>query len=138
MPSIARPTPAITPDMAEFFEGARRGILMVQKCDQCGALRFPAHELCSKCLSSRASWVPVSGRGEIFSFNIMHQVYHPAFAAEVPYAVVVVKLEEGLKFISNLLGVKPHEIRIGLPVEVTFERAGDGVMVPQFRPRTRV
>ena len=61
--------------------------------------------------------MPVSGRGEVFSFNVMHQVYHPGFAAEVPYAVVVVKLEEGAKMVSNLVGVAPHEIRIGMPVQ---------------------
>jgi len=135
MPEISKPVPAITPEMREFFDGARAGRLMVQKCDSCGRLRFPAHELCSKCNSTASRWVPVSGRGEVFSFNIMHQVYHPGFAAEVPYAVVVVELEEGCKFVSNLLGVKPHEIKCGMPVEVTFEKLSDDVSIPKFRLR---
>ncbi|MGO9450725.1 MAG: Zn-ribbon domain-containing OB-fold protein [Candidatus Binataceae bacterium] len=137
MASVTKPIPAITPDMAEFFAGASRGQLMVQKCEGCGDLHFPAHTLCSHCLSTRASWVPVSGRGEIYSYNVMHQVYHPAFAADVPYAVVVVKLEEGPKYVSNLVGIKPDEIKIGMPVEVTFERMSDEVMLPKFRPRAR-
>ncbi len=123
--------------MAEFFDGARRGLLMLQKCEDCGALRFPAHEICTSCLSTRAKWAPVSGRGEVYSFNIMHQVYHPGFAGEVPYAVVVVKLEEGVKFVSNLVGVKPDQIRCGMPVEVTFEQLSDHVWLPKFRPRAR-
>jgi len=135
MPEISKPIPAITPEMREFFDGARAGRLMLQKCDSCGRLRFPAHELCSKCNSTASRWVPVSGRGEVFSFNIMHQVYHPGFAAEVPYAVVVVELEEGCKFVSNLLGVKPHEIKCGMPVEVTFEKLSDEVSMPKFRLR---
>lgn len=98
-------------------------------------LRFPAYEICSKCNSTESTWVPVSGRGEVFSFNIMHQVYHPAFAAEVPYAVVVVELEEGCKFVSNLAGVKPHEIKCGMPVEVMFEKLSDEVSIPKFRLR---
>ena len=52
MPEISKPIPAVTPDMREFFDGARAGRLMVQKCDDCGTLRFPAHELCSKCNST--------------------------------------------------------------------------------------
>ena len=136
MADPSKPVPAITPNMAEFFEGARQGQLLIQKCDQCGTLRFPAYELCSNCLSTRSHWAPVSGRGEIYSYNIMHQVYHPGFAAEVPYAVVVVELEEKCKFVSNLLGVKPHEIKIGMPVEVTFEKLSDEVTIPKFRPRT--
>ena len=135
MPEISKPVPAITPDLREFFEGARAGRLMVQKCDSCGRLRFPAHDLCSSCNSTASRWVPVSGRGEVFSFNIMHQVYHPGFAGEVPYAVVVVELEEGCKFISNLLGVKPHDIRCGMPVEVVFEKLSDEVSIPKFRLR---
>jgi len=135
MPELCKPIPAVTPDMREFFAGAREGRLMVQKCDDCGRLRFPAYEICSNCDSTRARWVPVSGRGSVFSFNIMHQVYHPAFAAEVPYAVVVVELEEGCKITSNLLGVKPHDIKCGMPVEVVFEKLSDEVTVPKFRLR---
>lgn len=135
MPEISRPIPSITPEMREFFDGARAGRLMVQKCDDCGTLRFPAYEICSKCNSTHSQWVPVSGRGEVFSFNIMHQVYHPAFAKEVPYAVVVVELEEGCKFTSNLLGVKSHDIRCGMPVEVVFESLSPEVSIPKFRLR---
>src|SRR5260370_39066267 len=98
-------------------------------------LRFAAYELCSKCSSTEWSWVPVSGRGEVFSFNIMLQVYHPAFAAEVPYAVVVVELEERCKFVSTLHGVKPHEIKCGMPVEVMFEKLSDEVSIPKIRLR---
>jgi uncharacterized OB-fold protein len=135
MPEISKPVPAVTPEMREFFDGARAGRLMVQKCESCGRLRFPAHDLCSKCNSTESRWVPVSGRGEVFSFNIMHQLYHPGFAGQVPYAVVVVELEEGCKFISNLLGVEPHDIRCGMPVEVTFEKLSDDVSIPKFRLR---
>ena len=135
MPEISKPIPAITPDLREFFDGARAGRLMVQKCDSCGALRFPAHDLCSKCNSTLSRWVQVSGRGTVFSFNIMHQLYHPGFASEVPYAVVMVELEEGCKFVSNLLGIKPHEIKCGMPVEVTFEKLNDEVSMPKFRLR---
>jgi|SRR5271166_1957002 len=136
MPEISKPVPSITPEMAPFFAGCREQRLMIQRCDACGTLRFPARELCSDCLSTRSSWVAVSGRGTVYSYNIMHQLYHPAFAAELPYAVVVIKLEEGAKFTSNLIGIKPHEIKCGMPVEVVFERVSDEVTVPKFRPRS--
>ena len=133
MPQASKPIPTITPDLAEFFAGARQGRLMVQRCDECGTLRFPAHALCANCLGTKSKWTPVSGRGEVYSFNIMHQVYHPGFAGEVPYAVVVVKLAEGPKILSNLVGIKPHEIRCGMPVEVVFEKVSDEVTLPKFR-----
>ncbi|HUO03934.1 MAG TPA: Zn-ribbon domain-containing OB-fold protein [Candidatus Binataceae bacterium] len=135
MPDISKPVPAVTPDLKEFFAGAREGRLMVQKCAECGQLRFPAREFCSNCWSKRAAWTPVSGRGTIYSFNVMHQVYHPGFAAEIPYAVVVVELEEGCRMLSNLAGVPPHQIRCGMPVEVIFEKLTEEVSLPKFRLR---
>lgn len=130
----AKPVPRITPELAPWFEAARAGRLVVQRCAGCGALRFPARELCSGCWSREATWQPVSGRGEIFSFYRMHQVYHPGFAAEVPYAVVVVKLEEGPTMTSNVIDCPPERLRIGLPVEVVFTEEA-GVVLPRFRPR---
>jgi hypothetical protein len=134
MSGTDKPIPAITPEMRPFYEGARRHELRVQRCQGCGALRFPARAVCSQCLSAESEWVPVSGRGEIYSFNVMHQVYHPGFAAAVPYAVVLVQLAEGPRMISNVVGVDPHALRIGLPVRVVFEPLSDEVTLPKFTP----
>lgn len=133
MSSYNKPIPARTPELEPFFAAAQRRQLVVQRCRQCGTYRFPAREICSGCLSNAADWVPVSGKGEVFSFNVMHQVYHPGFAAEVPYAVVVVKLAEGAKMISNLVGISHDQIRIGMPVEVVFEDISDEITLPKFR-----
>jgi uncharacterized OB-fold protein len=119
--------------MAPYFAAAREGRLVVQRCAECALMRFPARELCSGCLSTASTWIQVSGRGEIYSFNVMHQLYHPAFAAEVPYAVVVVKLAEGLKMTSSVVDCPPHDIRIGMPVTVVFEPVSPEVVLPKFR-----
>jgi hypothetical protein len=125
--------PDITPEMAPFFAAARRRELVVQRCRGCGAYRFPARDICSRCLAREASWERVSGRGTIFSFAIMHQAYHPAF--EVPYAVVVVELEEGVRMLSNVVDCPLSELTIGMPVEVVFEELTAEVTLPKFRPR---
>jgi uncharacterized OB-fold protein len=131
---MTKPVPTVTPEMRPFFAAAKRRQLVVQRCLDCGAYRFPAREICSACLSTKSEWKAVSGRGEVFSFNVMHQVYHPGFAAEVPYAVVLVKLAEGPKMTSNLVGVAPRDIRIGMPVRVVFEDLSDEVTLPKFEP----
>jgi uncharacterized OB-fold protein len=130
---VAKPLPQISAEMAPFFEAARRHQLMVQRCRGCGTLRFPARDRCSACLARDADWVPVSGRGTVFSFAVMHQVYNPGFAAEVPYAVVLVQLEEGPRLISNVVGGPPGDIRIGMPVEVVFETVSPEVTLPKVR-----
>jgi len=135
MSEYKKPIPAITPDMKPFFDAAKRHELVVQRCRGCGVHRFPAREICSSCLSREAEWVKVSGAGEIFSYNVMHQVYHPGFADEVPYAVVVVKLQEGAKMNSNLKGIAPDAIKIGMPVRVVFEDVSDEVTLPKFVKR---
>jgi uncharacterized OB-fold protein len=135
--SAAKPIPQITPDLAAFFAAAGEERLVVQRCRECGLRRFPPREICNACLSTASEWTQVSGRGEIFSFNVMHQIYHPGFAAEVPYAVVVVKLDEGPKITSSVVDCAPAELRIGMPVEVVFERVSSEVALPKFRRATR-
>ena len=128
-----RPIPDTSGALEPFFAAARGHRLVVQRCAGCGALRVPPRELCSACLSTAATWQEVSGRGEVFSYNVMHQVYHPGFAAAVPYAVVSVKLAEGPRITSSLLDCPPDAIRIGMPVIVTFEEIAPDVVLPKFR-----
>ena len=135
MSEYQKPIPAITPAIAPFFEGAKRNELVIQKCTACGTYRFPPRDICSNCLSNRSQWEKVSGEGEVFSYNIMHQVYHPGFAAEVPYAVVLVELKEGPRITSNLVGVPANEVRIGMPVKAVFEKLSDEVTLPKFAKR---
>lgn len=133
MSSIAKPVPLVTEEMRPFFDGAKRGELWLQRCADCGTYRFPARAWCSSCLSQRTQWERSSGRGEVYAFTVMHQVYHPAFATEVPYAVVIVKLAEGPKVTSKLVDVAADAVRIGLAVEVEFEDFGPDVSLPVFR-----
>jgi len=132
-----KPLPEITPAMRPFWDAARRHELVVQRCESCRTYRFPARDICSRCLSRDAEWVRVSGRGSVFSWAVMHQVYHPGFASEVPYAVVVIGLDEGARLVSNLVGCPPDEIRADMAVEVVFEDVTPEVTLPKFRPVPR-
>ncbi len=135
MTTVAKPLPQISAEMAPWFDAARRHELVAQRCAGCDTWRFPARDLCSRCLSRDFAWERVSGRGTVFSFAVMHQVYHPAFAAEVPYPVVVVELDEGARMLSNLVDCPVDQLRIGMPVEVVFDDVTPDVTLPKFRPR---
>jgi uncharacterized OB-fold protein len=124
--------PNVSREMKPFFDAARNHQLVMQKCDQCGKLRFPAAPLCLACDSDKASWTPVSGRGQVFSFTVMHRAYHPAFKA--PYTLAMIELNEGVKMTSNLLDIEPDKVKCGMPVEVVFDRLNDEVTLPRFRP----
>lgn len=131
---LERPLPDVSERMRPFWDAAREGRLVIQACARCSARHFPAAETCDGCLRGDAlGWVAASGRGTVFSYVVMHQVYDPAFAAAAPYAVLDVKLEEGPRMISGIVGCDPAELRVGMPVAIEFETRGE-LNLPLFRP----
>ena len=123
-----------TPETAGFYEGARNGELRLQRCDDCGAWRFPPQPVCASCRSSRSSWAAVSGRGTVYSFVVIHQSASPALAERVPYDVVLVEPDEapGVRIVGNTVGCELDALAVGMAVEVAFEPAGEE-FVPVFR-----
>lgn len=130
-----RPLPVPDEDSRPFWEGCRRHQLLMQRCSACGVLRFHPRPMCSKCRSMVSEWVPVSGRGTIASRVVVHAPVLPAFQDRVPYAVVLVELDEdpGLRLVGNVLDAAPEQVRIGLPVRVAFEELTDEVTLPQWQ-----
>jgi uncharacterized OB-fold protein len=133
--AIEKPLPRPTEDSAPFWEAAHRGELRMQRCGDCGHIRFPPALLCARCLSERAEWVALSGRGTVFSWIVVHQSQHPAFNSDVPYNVAIIELEEGPRLHTNIVDCANDRIYIGMPVEVTFERVSDDTALVKFRPR---
>jgi len=127
-----RPLPDTSRRMDPFWRAAKRELLVIQQCSDCGRHRFPATELCSGCLSGEAEWVTASGRGELFSFVIVHHALDPYFASRTPYLVADVKLKEGPHMISTLVGHAPSDARIGDPLVVRFEKLNDDFSLPVF------
>ena len=119
---------------AEFYEYCAKGELRFQRCVGCRAWRHLPRVMCAKCGSPRWHWERASGHGRIFSWTVTHRPPHPALAAEVPYAAVVVEMEEGVRLVSRLRGLAPEKVELELPVEVEFEELSDGFTLPVFRP----
>jgi len=130
----ARPIPGPDEESQPYFDGAREGRLMLMRCDGCGAWRFPARDRCDMCWSTATSWAQASGKGTVYTFGIMHQLYHPGFKDHLPYNVAVIELEEGPRMFANIVGCANEAIRVGMPVEVTFEQLTPEVSLPRFRP----
>jgi uncharacterized OB-fold protein len=128
-----KPIPVPDAASAPYFDGAKQGKLMMQRCKDCGAWHHPVRTYCDDCLSPNLAWQQASGKGEVYNFALMHYVYHPAFASEVPYNLTVVKLAEGPVVETNLIECKNSEIKIGLPVEAVFVKLSPEVTVPKFR-----
>jgi uncharacterized OB-fold protein len=101
-----------------------------------GGIGTPLRPRCVRCFSAELAWAPAGGRGTLYSFALMHQVYDPAFADQVPYNIAVVELDEGVRMTTNVVGCANAELWIGMPLEVTFEQVSDEVAIPKFRRST--
>jgi uncharacterized OB-fold protein/acyl dehydratase len=127
-----RPRPALTQDNAFFFEGAKQGKLLIQHCVSCGRLRHPPRPMCDVCHSLEWDTVEASGRGVVYSFVVNHHPQVPAF--DYPLVVGLVELEEGTRLVSNVVGVEPAAVHVGMPVEVEFVAFDPELTLPQFHP----
>ncbi len=128
-----KPLPYIHPETKEYWDGAGRDELLVRRCRSCGAYHFYPRDFCPSCFSFDVGWVKASGRGTIYSFTVCHRGA-PGFEDDVPYNLVLVELEEGVRMMSNVIGCANEDLTIGMPVEVVFEDAGGNVTLPKFRP----
>ncbi len=127
-----RPRPGITHDNSFFWEGVAQGKLLIQRCTACNVLRHPPSPMCPRCRSFDWNTREACGRGTIYSF-VLH--YHPRILPFEPgHPVAVIELEEGTRLVTDLVGIEPEDVEIGLPVEVEFNRVDDELILPQFRP----
>ena len=131
-PGTGIPLPRPTELSRPHWDGCREGVLRVQRCRECQTYVFIPEPFCTECQSEELEWVESSGRGTLYSMTTVHRPQRPEF--EVPYTVAIVELEEGWHMLTNLVGCPPEEMRVGMPVEVTFQRMSDEVTLPLFRP----
>lgn len=113
-----------------FWEGCQSKQLRYQRCAACGLANFPPTEHCRQCLSEDLDWRQSIGVGEIYSWTV---VYRPVTAEfEPPYAPAIVSLDEGYQMLTNIVGVPPEDIEVGLRVRVQFHDVGPDVTLPYF------
>ena len=136
MADPARPQPQPDPLSQPFWDAAAAGRLAIQRCDACDYYSHPPRPLCPRCSSAALAFVPVSGRGRVYTFTTNHQRNVAGFEAAVPYCNLVVELDEQprLFLISDVPAADAGWVEIGASVEVCFEPLADGLALPQFRP----
>ena len=126
--------PRITPDSAPFWSGLRERKLLLPYCRDCGAPHLPPGPVCPGCFSDRLEWREASGRGRVSTWTVVHKAWFPAFAADVPYNVVQVELDEGPRLSTRVVGMPNDRLAIGLAVVIDFDEERAGITLPRFRP----
>ena len=124
VPKWLMPRPA--QEGREFWAGAHRGELRIQRCTSCGLHQHYARMLCSHCGKETLEWVTASGTGTIYSFTVIRQNGVPPFNERVPFVVATVDLDEaGARLIAAMPALDPDKARVGLRVRASFRPAGD-------------
>ncbi|MBI2872150.1 MAG: OB-fold domain-containing protein [Chloroflexi bacterium] len=122
-----------------FWDAAKEHRLVIQRCQRCRHYHHPPVFLCTNCNDPKATlaFEGVSGRGTVYAHYVHHFKNIGGFEDKAPYPVVAVELEEqrGLLMVTNILHCPYDQLRVGMPVEVVFEKASDEITIPQFRPR---
>ena len=131
-----RPRDVAVDDSDEpFWAACREHRFLVHRCTICGRSYWPA----SSCVdhgSAAMEWEPASGKGEVHTFTVVHHAYDPATAARVPYALAVVRLDEGPFFHTDIVGIDPGDVHVGMRVSVVFDAVDDDTVLPRFTPES--
>lgn len=110
------------PFVENFYKFCADRKLMGVKCRQCGAIRCPPRTICPECFSDKFDWIELKGRGTLLTYTIIH--FPPSqFQALAPYAVGIIKLEQGPQLSGMIRNLKLEELRIGMELLVDFETA---------------
>ncbi len=128
------PNPLNRETSMPFWEAARRHELVMPRCTRCDRLFFYPREVCPVCLAPDIDWVPVSGRGRLHSFTVIHQPANPAFREDAPYIYAAIQLDEGPRMIANLVDCPPEQARIDMPVVAAYDDVTPEVTLVKFRP----
>jgi len=130
----AKPLPRGEHYNGAFYDYCKQHELRFQRCSDCQTWRHMPRESCRHCGSFNWTWERSGGTGKIFSWTVIHRALHPGFNDEIPYAAVVVELDEGVRVVSHVVDLDIADLRIGLPVEVVFEDVTPDTTLHKFRP----
>lgn len=128
-----RPLPQTAGADAPFWQALRRREVKVQRCGSCGRHRFPATRFCANCRSDANEWVAVAPTGTLETWCVFHRPYFEGLP--VPYTVIQVKLDCGVRLFSNPSSVEANMLRIGMPMTAVFEDVTDDVTLLKFKPK---
>jgi uncharacterized OB-fold protein len=130
----SKPLPHLDEESRPWWEALQRHELYIQKCRDCGDLRYYPRAMCTSCMSSNTEWIKCSGRGKVYTFTATYQNNVPGFRESLPYIMAYVELDEGLKMLTNLVECPPDQVKIDMPVEVVYEDVTPEVTLAKFRP----
>lgn len=129
------PRPEPDWDDRDYWAHCANRELKFQACGECGIVRHPPRPMCGNCQSTKVKWVPAPDEGEIYSYNVVHYVSHPAVTTKVPYVGALIEFEglPGVRLVTNITDVDPAKVKIGMRAKLYWDDIGDDMFIPRFR-----
>lgn len=136
---VDKPLPVITDQTRPFWQGAREGRLMLQKCSRCGTFNFHPKPWCIECGCRELVWTEAKPFGTVYSHTVSYAVAmnFKGWTDELPVVLCLVDLDNGARMYAQVTDCTPEQIHIGMRVQAYFEPISDEAGIPKFRPVER-
>ena len=128
--------PALDAKNRAWFTSGR---LELKACARCAVVQFPPEDACRACGSFELGTRESAGWGVVESVAVVHHAVHPLLLLRVPYAVVLVALDDArhVRLLGNVLNRPSDGVAIGDRVRVVFEvvtdpESGEVLRIPQW------
>ena len=115
----------------QFYKFLAQRKLMAGKCQHCGKIHLPPRPLCDNCFSQQFKWIPIAGKGKLLTYTVIH-IAPTQFQAMAPYAVGIIKLENGAKIPGMITGATQGQLRIGMDLTIDFGTCNTAQQWPQW------
>ena len=131
-PTFEKPLPDVSPETGPFWKGLKEHTLVLQRCSHCGTIRHYPRPMCDQCFSLDSEWIEATGRGKVHSWTVAHHPFHMGFKQDLPYVVLTVDLDEGVRMVGPLRGATEADLAVGAAVTICFEDVNEKVTLPGF------
>ena len=133
---LQKPIREPTADIQPFWDGVKRGVLILPRCNSCGRLHNCPRPYCANCSSRDLTWVRCSGKGRVHSYLIEHGQHGLGVGLRINPAeiIAVVEIDGGMRILGGLTGTTLDSVRLDMPVEIVFEDMDDGPTMFKFKP----
>jgi uncharacterized OB-fold protein len=128
--------PTRRPGTVDYWDACQRHELLIQRCNKCATHQFYPRIFCTTCSSKAIDWVSASGHGKVLTWTVVRRAVSAAYAADDPYIIALIKLQEGPVMMSKVIGCEPESMQTGMAVEISFEDWSEQVSMPVFVPAT--
>ncbi|MFT4826009.1 MAG: putative OB-fold protein [Halioglobus sp.] len=119
-------------DNGWWWNAVDEGKMLIQRCKSCQSLRHPPRPMCGECQSVEWDCIESTLEGEVYSFTTLHYPKVPGY--DYPLCCAVIKLAEGTRVVSNIVGIDHEKVSIGMKVKGKVEQVDEKTMLPQFYP----